>query len=107
MLFATPLFLFVLLAITAAVLGNGRRGKPAEQTAAAEISPVESSPAESPAVDPAEKSDAERFVGRGVLGLLYELVPWRLYFSYYRPSFHPWDHDNSGFGLDAASAGLE
>ena len=119
MLFATPLFLFVLLAITTAVLGNGRRGKPAEQTAAAaEISPVESSPAESPAVDPAEKSDAERFVGRGVLGLLYELVPWRLYFSYYRPSFHPWDHDNSGFvevwkqrypgfGLDEASAGLE
>jgi predicted metal-dependent hydrolase len=32
-----------------------------------------------------------------MLGLLYELVPWRLYFSYYRPSFHPWDHDNSRF----------
>lgn len=124
MMFATPLFLFVLLAITAAVLGNRRRGEAAAQTAVvAESSPeksppTESPPAENPASGPAATSDAERFVGRGMLGLLYELVPWRLYFSYYRPSFHPWDHDNSGFveawkqrypgfGLDVASAGLE
>jgi uncharacterized protein len=110
MLFATPLFLFVLLAITAAVLGSGRRGKAAGQTAAPAAT-------ESPPVELPEQSDAERFVGRGMLGLLYELVPWRLYFSYYRPSFHPWDHDNSGFveewkrrypgfGLNEASAGL-
>ena len=29
-----------------------------------------------------------------MLGLLWEGVPWRVYFSNYRPTFHPWDHDN-------------
>ncbi|ANJ66070.1 hypothetical protein A9404_00555 [Halothiobacillus diazotrophicus] len=25
---------------------------------------------------------------------VFKLVPFRLYFDYYRPSFHPWNHDN-------------
>jgi predicted metal-dependent hydrolase len=33
--------------------------------------------------------------GGGVVFLdLFRLIPWRLYFAYYRPSFHPWDHRN-------------
>ncbi len=32
---------------------------------------------------------------RSTLALLISLVPWRLYFDYFRPSFHPWDHNNS------------
>lgn len=32
---------------------------------------------------------------RNPLRMLASLVPWRLYFDYYRPSFHPWKHDNA------------
>ncbi len=42
-------------------------------------------------------SDAERFFGRGIIGILRQGIPWRLYFAYYRPSFDPWNHDNSRF----------
>ncbi len=101
MLFATPLFLFVLLLITAAVLGSGRKRKTGEQAAPlVENPPMENPPPDSPPPGPSAESDAERFLGRGMFGLLYQLVPWRLYFSYYRPSFHPWDHDNSRFVED-------
>ncbi|QBJ78596.1 metal-dependent hydrolase [Aquitalea sp. USM4] len=27
--------------------------------------------------------------------LVSSLIPWRLYLDYYKPSFHPWNHDNS------------
>ena len=26
--------------------------------------------------------------------LVHSLIPWRLWFDYFKPSFHPWDHDN-------------
>ena len=32
-----------------------------------------------------------------MFGIMWVGIPWRLYFSYYRPSFHPWDHDNAHF----------
>ncbi|MBM3648797.1 MAG: metal-dependent hydrolase [Alphaproteobacteria bacterium] len=97
MLLATPLFLFVMLPLGAIVLGWGRRKAPAE--------PIASTTA----------ADAKRFLGRNIFGLMREVIPWKLYFSYYRPSFHPWDHDNSAliaewkqrypdFGLAAAAA---
>ncbi|MFZ5784749.1 MAG: metal-dependent hydrolase [Pseudomonadota bacterium] len=100
MLLATPLFLFVLLLLPAILLGRGRPCTDAGH-------PRDEAPAR-----PAGAGGADRFVGRNMLGLLWEGVPWRIYFSYYRPSFHPWDHDNSqlvagwkqrypGFGLDA------
>lgn len=92
MLFATPLFLFVLIAITAAILGSGRRKISSRSAVVPELKPVAA-----PSIETPEQSDAGRFIGRSMLGLLYELVPWKLYFSYYRPSFHPWDHDNSRF----------
>lgn len=93
MLFATPLFLFVMLLLGAVVLGRGQPRSdvpttPAEPAAAAEpVILAEPAP-------PAEAADASRFLGRSMLALLWEGVPWRVYFSYYRPSFHPWDHDN-------------
>lgn len=79
MLLATPLFLFVMLLLGAVVLGRGR---------ARSSTPVEP-------IEPAAAGGAGRFLGRNMLGLLWQGVPWRVYFSYYRPSFHPWDHDNS------------
>ena len=34
-------------------------------------------------------------IGFGEVGFLRKMVrPW---FSYFRPGFHPWDHDNSRF----------
>lgn len=89
MLLATPIFLFVLLVLTATVFG-WRRQKVSSTAAHAELK-------EQPAAAETPPSDAERFLGRNMFGLLWQLVPWRLYFSYYRPSFHPWDHDNSHF----------
>lgn len=32
---------------------------------------------------------------RGLAKILREIVPLQLYFDYYRPSFHPWDTDDS------------
>lgn len=99
MLFATPLFLFVMITLTALVLGRGRP-KAKHQIA----------------VDPARKANGpERYLGRNIFGVLWQGVPWRMYFSYYRPSFHPSDHDNSarvaawkerypGFGLGDPTA---
>jgi len=26
--------------------------------------------------------------------LFWSLIPWKLWFDYFRPTFHPWDHDN-------------
>lgn len=35
------------------------------------------------------------FKQRKLSWLLWDMLPWRQYFAYYKPSFHPWDHDNS------------
>lgn len=78
MLLATPLFLFVMLLLPAVILGRNR--------------PTREEPAKS--VEPSEPGGASKFLGRNMLGLLRVGVPWRIYFSYYRPSFHPSDHDN-------------
>lgn len=87
MLLATPLFLFVMILLGAIVLG-WRRPRAA---ATGEPAP----PAEAQRHEAEEESSASsRFLGRGMLGILWEGVPWRVYFSYYRPTFHPWDHDN-------------
>ena len=86
MLLATPLFLFVMLLLGAIVLSWGRpRGGSVPAT---QVEPAD-------AVDEPQSAGASRFLGRSMLALLWEGVPWRVYFSYYRPSFHPWDHDNS------------
>lgn len=98
MLLATPLFLFVMLLLGAIVLGRRRPvgNAPMPPTAPEPTARVEAAePALGPPPAPAEAADASRFVGRNMLALLWEGVPWRVYFSYYRPSFHPWDHDNS------------
>lgn len=34
---------------------------------------------------------------RQIWRLIGRSVPARLYFNYYKPSFHPWDHDNAHF----------
>jgi predicted metal-dependent hydrolase len=117
MLFATPIFLFVMLLMSALALGKSM-GQPepnAQSPAAVPAAepPVEAAPAGN--APSAEPSDADRFVGRNMFGLLRQGVPWKLYFSYYLPSFHPWNHDNSdlvaewkerypGFGLESAKA---
>jgi predicted metal-dependent hydrolase len=80
MLVATPLFLFVMLLAVAFVLRRER--------------PRESAPTAPTLAEPIQ-GKVSRFVGRNMLALLWEGVPWRVYFSYYRPTFHPWDHDNS------------
>ena len=98
MLLATPLFLFVMLLLGAIVLGRRRPvgNAPMPPTAPEPTARVEAAePPLGPPPAPAEAADATRFVGRNMLALLWEGVPWRVYFSYYRPSFHPWDHDNS------------
>jgi predicted metal-dependent hydrolase len=79
MLVATPLFLFVMLLFVAVVLSRGRA------RSAAPVTPVK----------PPAVTGSGRFIGRNMLGLLWQGVPLRIYFSYYRPSFHPWDYDNS------------
>lgn len=100
MLLATPLFLFVMILSGSVVLS---RGRPRSIAASQPVEPPEAESA----------GGASRFVGRNMLGLLWEGVPWRVYFSYYRPTFHPWDHDNGDliagwkqrypeFGLNAA-----
>lgn len=90
MLLATPLFLFVMLLAGSVALGRGRPKGEGPRTPEEPVVAVD--PAPQP---PAESADASRFLGRSMLALLWEGVPWRVYFSYYRPSFHPWDHDNS------------
>jgi len=100
MLIATPLFLLVMLAVGAAVQGSQRA--PAKPPAPAPAPPTEAKP-------------RERFTGRNILGILRAAIPWRQYFTYYKPSFHPWKHDNSHiladwkarnphFGLSPASS---
>lgn len=79
MLTATPLFLLIMLGAGAVAQGSPK--------------PPTASP-QSPAAD--TSSDVPRG-GPGVLGILRTVIPWRQYFSYYRPSFHPWQHDNSQF----------
>ncbi len=82
MLLATPIFLFVLIFVTAAILSIGK-----SRTSAPKVARIV----------PTDPRDPARFLGRNMLSLLRELIPWRLYFSYYRPSFHPWDHDNAHY----------
>jgi predicted metal-dependent hydrolase len=81
------LFLFVVGALR---LGWHRRtpAGPAAPAEAAVPPPVESPPAKRPSL------------ALSILPVLRNLIPWRLYFSYYRPSFHPWDHDNAHFVAD-------
>jgi predicted metal-dependent hydrolase len=31
---------------------------------------------------------------RNTAELFWSLIPWKLWFDYFRPTFHPWDHDN-------------
>ncbi len=93
MLFATPLFLFVMVLLSAAVLRWRRPRAVAPEAPTMPVSDVPA-PISDEEMPGAEATDAGRFVGRSMIGLLRQGVPWRLYFSYYRPSFHPWDHDN-------------
>jgi predicted metal-dependent hydrolase len=86
MLLATPVFLVVLITMGAAALSWRRPKRPVEAEKEVDMK-AHLSPS----------SDAARFLGRNMFGVMRELIPWRLYFSYYRPSFHPWDHDNSRF----------
>jgi len=37
------------------------------------------------------------FGGGNMAGVMHAVIPWKLYFAYYRPSFHPWDYDNSAY----------
>ncbi len=38
---------------------------------------------------------AKRIAGhRSTAGVIIAIIRWRLYFDYFRPSFHPWDHNN-------------
>lgn len=46
-----------------------------------------------PSVQVPTKKSTERQVT--ILELVKTLVPWQLYFDYFRPSFHPWDHQNA------------
>ena len=84
MLFATPLYLVVLITMGAVALSWGRPKRPHD-------------PEKDRPIVIAPDSDAARFGDRGMFGLMRELIPWRQYFSYYKPSFHPWDYDNSHF----------
>jgi predicted metal-dependent hydrolase len=84
MLLATPIFLFFLMLMTSIVLRSPKStGTPVPQE------PI--------VVSEADAKDAARFIGKNMFGLLRELIPWRLYFDYYRPSFHPWNHDNAHY----------
>lgn len=44
---------------------------------------------------PGGASDAAQATGTPTLAVLLHDVPLRLYFDYYRVSFHPWQHDNA------------
>lgn len=46
-----------------------------------------------PTVRVATKKSTEHPVT--MLKFVKALVPWQLYFDYFRPSFHPWDHQNA------------
>ena len=121
MLFATPLFLFVMILLSAIMLGRARAAPPVDDQPLTQSAPPAHETADVTAGSAAatgEGTDADRFVGRNMLGIIRQGVPWKLYFSYYRPSFHPWSHDNSGliarwglrypgFGLDEGRATSE
>ncbi|MBL8470770.1 MAG: metal-dependent hydrolase [Rhodocyclaceae bacterium] len=51
-------------------------------------------PRKSSAPAPAAARQAGQRGHGTALQLLRRIVPWRLYLSYYSPSFHPWNHDN-------------
>ena len=120
MVVATLVFLFALILLTAIVLGIGRprvaanpQPVPQPEPAPAPIPQRVAEPVDTPVPEPAAGATTaakDPFSG-GMLSILWHGVPWRLYFSYYRPGFHPWQHDNSdlvrwwkqtypGFGLD-------
>ncbi|MFN3466047.1 MAG: hypothetical protein ACK4X1_18425, partial [Terricaulis sp.] len=46
-----------------------------------------------PGSDHSEAKDARP--SQGLTQILREIVPLQLYFDYYRPSFHPWNTDDS------------
>jgi uncharacterized protein len=73
---ATPVFLLVMLVLCTAVL---RVEQPADATPTSGDAPLSR---------------------RGSLGVIWSLIPWNLYFSYFRWSFHPWQHDNSKLVTD-------
>ena len=77
MLLATPLFLIGVL-FASIVLRRPR-------SAAAAARSRQDVPKEGP------------FGGGNMAGVMHAVVPWKLYFAYYRPSFHPWDYDNSAY----------
>lgn len=63
---------------------------------------------------PSGTTDVAKPSGTPTLAVLLHDVPLRLYFDYYRVSFHPWQHDNAqlidqwkayfgNFGLEASS----
>jgi predicted metal-dependent hydrolase len=80
MLLATPLFLIGVL-FASIVLRRPR------STAA----PVKAHQAATP-----KPSDGP-FGGGNMAGVMHAVIPWKLYFAYYRPSFHPWDYDNCAY----------
>lgn len=69
-----------------------------EKAAKAGSGPAEAAPSESvesAAATRAEAAPTGPAPPRGLAKILREIVPLQLYFDYYRPSFHPWDTDDS------------
>jgi uncharacterized protein len=73
----TSLVFAIAVGIGVSLINLGRRLRPA-------VAPEVRGPAGPPR--PGQRSTA---------ALLGSTIPWRLYFAYYTPSFHPWDHDNA------------
>jgi predicted metal-dependent hydrolase len=47
---------------------------------------------------PRHRDDPKRpFEMRSMFRFMGQAIPWRLYFDYFRPSFHPWDDDDAHF----------
>lgn len=76
-------FFFIAVVAGAVMFKLGRR-----QTKVADKSPTHHG-------DVALQHGQSRPVRKNLLQVIAELVPFRLYFSYYKRRFHPWDHDNS------------
>ncbi len=62
---------------------NGKQNPAAEAPVTADRATDE--PRDQPSPNPSGKTGLRRFL---------EILPLKLYFDYYRPSFHPWDHNN-------------